>query len=180
MLFHSPGRWVALGLIAGPLAFSLPAPVAETQKFRRDPREIRLERFFAAKDAPAQKLAKEFVLAADRHGLDWRLLPSIAFVESTGGKAYKNNNMFGWQNGDHRFQSISHSIDHIAERLANSHYYRNKSLDQMLYTYNPVPGYRERVKTVMEQLGPARATRPVRLGKSSAQPPARRGQGWQS
>ncbi|MDX2268682.1 MAG: hypothetical protein NW208_11295 [Bryobacter sp.] len=167
MLSKFPGRWAALGLIAGPLAFSLPAPTADMSKLRRDPREIRLERFFAEKDAPAQALAKEFILAADRYGLDWRLLPSIAFVESTGGKAYKNNNMFGWQNGDHRFRSIHSSIYHIAERLANSHYYKGKNLDRVLYTYNPIEGYRERVKAVMQQLGPSRPTKPVRLATTA-------------
>jgi hypothetical protein len=145
---------------------------------RRDPRELRLERYFADKDAPAQSYARDFIRAADRHNLDWRLLPSIAFVESTGGKAYKNNNMFGWANGDIRFRSVRDSIHIIAERLANSHYYKNKNLDGILYTYNPIPGYRERVKEVMEDLGPARASRPIRLAESRYSQPSRRGQGW--
>jgi hypothetical protein len=168
-----------LGLVAGPLAVHMPAPTADFSHLRKDPRELRLERYFESKNSPAKAFARDFVRAADQHNLDWRLLPSLAFVESGGGKAFKNNNMFGWQNGDHRFRSVKDSIHRVAERLANSHYYRDKDLDQLLYTYNPIPGYTERVRWVMEDLGPARATRPVRLGASShLSQPSRRGEGW--
>jgi hypothetical protein len=43
----------------------------------------------------------------------------------------------------------------VAERLANSDYYRGKSIDQILLTYNPRPQYRTKVKAVMQEIGPA-------------------------
>jgi hypothetical protein len=156
----------------------MPAPTADFSHLRRDPRELRLERYFAEKNSPAQSYARDFVKAADRYDLDWRLLPSLAFIESGGGKAYKNNNIFGWNNGDTRFRSVKDSIHIIAERLANSHYYKDKNLDAMLWTYNPIPGYRDRVKFVMQDLGPEKATRPVRLSASGLAQPTKRGQGW--
>jgi hypothetical protein len=144
-----------VGLIAGPFVASSPIPNAEQMAEPRDPRLVRLEHYFSEKQCPVKPLAKVFMDASDRHNLDWRLLPSIAFIESGGGKEYKNNNIFGWKNGVHRFRSVRHGIETVAERLANSHYYKGKKLDDVLYTYNPIQGYRERVKFVMEDLGPA-------------------------
>ena len=164
MNFGPSSRMLAIvGIMAGPFVASSPAPTGDEAAGKRDPRLVRLERFFEEQQCPVKQLAEEFVAAADRNNLDWRLLPSIAFIESGGGKEFHNNNIFGWNNGDHRFGSVKESIHTVAERLANSHHYRNKPLDRVLYTYNPVPGYRERVKYVMDGLGPARATRPIQL-----------------
>lgn len=165
MSFGTSSRMLAIvGIMAGPFVVTSPTTTVGAQAAeKQDPRLVRLERFFEEKQCPVRPLAKDFVAAADRHNLDWRLLPSIAFIESSGGKAYHNNNIFGWSNGDHRFVSIKESIHTIAERLANSHYYRNKPLDKILTTYNPVPGYRKRVRDVMDDLGPARPTRPLQL-----------------
>ncbi|MCC6392011.1 MAG: hypothetical protein IT167_15535 [Bryobacterales bacterium] len=123
---------------------------------RIDPRLAQLRDFFDRHQSPASQLASTFLRAADQHRLDWRLLPSIAFVESSGGKAYRANNILGWGNGDIGFHSIENGIHTVAERLANSSYYRGKSVEEKLRTYNPVPGYSERVKAVMNQLSPVR------------------------
>ena len=119
-----------------------------------DPRLESLDRYFSARKCPVRHLAKDFLVAADRHGLDWRLLPSLSVIESSGGKVYRNNNIFGWANGDKRFVSVQAGIHIVAGELANSHYYRGKSLDQKLRTYNRRPLYSKRVKSVMAQIGP--------------------------
>jgi hypothetical protein len=121
----------------------------------QDERLVRLQSFFQEYDCPVLHLSGTFIRAADRHGIDWRLLPAIAFIESTGGKDYRNNNILGWGNGDIRFRTISEGIRTVAERLANSDYYRGKTIDQILYTYNPRPQYRVKVKAVMQEIGPA-------------------------
>ena len=168
MNFGPSSRMLAIvGIMAGPFVASSPAPVGDEAAEKRDPRLVRLERFFEEKQCPVKQLAEEFVSAADRNHLDWRLLPSLAFIESGGGRVFHNNNIFGWKNGDHHFASVKESIHTVADRLANSNFYRNKPLDQVLFTYNPVPGYTERVKDVMADLGPVRATRPVQLVASS-------------
>ncbi len=164
MNFGPSSRLLAIvGIMAGPFVATSPAPAGDEAAGKQDPRLVRLEKYFEEKQCPVKPLARDFVAAADRHNLDWRLLPSIAFVESSGGKTFHNNNIFGWSNGDHRFVSVKESIHTVAERLANSHYYRNKPIDKILTTYNPVPGYRERVRDVMNDLGPARPTRPLQL-----------------
>lgn len=119
---------------------------------QHDARFRRIKAFFKKHNCPAEKYAADFVLAADRNNLDWRLLPSISFLESSGGKNYRNNNMFGWANADQPFPSIRASIWHIAERLANAPVYKGKSLEQKIYHYNQRPIYKLTLKRVMRRI----------------------------
>ena len=128
---------------------------AEMTAVPTDPRLLRIKQYFLERDCPAYAYAADFVVAADQHNLDWRLLPSLSMVESSGGKATQNNNMFGWDNCNVRFQSTREGIYKVAARLGRSTLYRNKHVDEMLKTYNPRSEYKDRVKLVMSQLGPA-------------------------
>lgn len=123
-------------------------------EIKSDSRLVRLQQFLEEKDCPIQHLAPDFIQAADDHQLDWRLLPGISFVESSGGKYKKNNNIFGWNNGDRRFPTVRHGIYTVAARLSTSKQYRHKSTDRILATYNPRPEYRKRVREVMAEIGP--------------------------
>ena len=119
-----------------------------------DLRLLRIQQYFVERDCPAHVYARDFVLASDWHGLDWRLLPSLSMVESGGGKEIYNNNMFGWANAQVRFESPRAGIYKVAARLRQSKLYKNKNLEQVLWTYNPKPDYVNKVKMVMKQLGP--------------------------
>jgi hypothetical protein len=99
-----------------------------------------------------ERYAADLVAAADQNHLDWRLLPSLALVESSGGKVFVNNNVFGWDSCRQKFPSIQAGIHAVAERLANSPYYRGKSLEGKLRAYNQNPHYVATVKKVMSQL----------------------------
>lgn len=123
------------------------------EPMKNDPRLPILENFFAARHCPVRALAQEFLLAADENGLDWRLLPSISFVESGGGKIARNNNIFGWGSGHHRFSSIRESIHTIAAKLAHSKLYRDKDTDRILSTYNTRRRWADRVRSVMRSIG---------------------------
>jgi hypothetical protein len=120
----------------------------------------RLVEFFDAFGSPVRELAPEFLAAADRHALDWRLLPSICVIESSGGKNYSKNNIFGWGSATRGFASIRGSIDWVASRLAHSKLYQGKDLDEILATYNPRPGYPARVKSVMRLVAPDQGLAP--------------------
>jgi hypothetical protein len=128
----------------------IPAP-----EHHGDPRLDSLQRFFAKGECPVGDLSQEFLAAADDHDLDWRLLPSISFIESTGGKAARGNNIFGWDNGLARFASVRAGIHVVAYRLATSELYRDKDLDGILMTYNPGADYAGKVKSVMRHIAPA-------------------------
>ena len=156
---------VLLAIVLPPVAniaaqpkFICPVSMSMERKYAKDPRLALLQKFFSDKECPVKDLAVDFLVSADRNGLDWRLLPSIAFVESTGGKAYQNNNIFGWDNGDIRFPSIKDGIHSVGEELANSRFYKGKTLDQKLHTYNRFPHYPGTVKSVMAQIGPPPAS----------------------
>lgn len=140
-----------------------------------DPRLPLVVEFFRTAQSPAAALAEDFLSAADRNRLDWRLLPSICYVETSGGKRAANNNLFGWESGRQRFTSTRAGIHAVARRLAISNLYKEKDLRSKLQTYNPRPRYATRVETVMRRLGPADpyALRPevARPGYSSMRTP---------
>ena len=149
---------VFAGLFVVPAAVSVRQGVAgDTQKVivdQYDPRLARLQQFFAERACPLGEVASEFLVAADRNDLDWRLLPSISIVESSGGKDFRNNNVFGWDSCRESFPSVEAGIHFVASRLANSKLYKDKDLDGKLSTYNPLPDYPHRVRAVMQTLEP--------------------------
>ena len=108
--------------------------------------------FFERTGCPARDYSQVFLDAADESHLDWRLLPSIAFVESTGGKAAPHNNIFGWDNGRSRFSSPTAAIWGVAHQLGQSRLYRHRSLNRLLALYNHDPAYAAKVKKVMQQM----------------------------
>jgi len=117
-------------------------------------REAILSRFFRESHCPVESYAAAFIMEADAHHLDWRLLPSLAFIESGGGQKNHRNNIFGWDNGSRRFSSATEAIHHVARALAESRPYRGKDLAGILAAYNPSPGYRRVVTAVMERISP--------------------------
>jgi hypothetical protein len=144
---------VFAGLLAAPAVTGLEPK--QTPVFHQDPRIPALKAFFEKYDCPVSDLAREFLMAADKNDLDWRLLPSISLIESGGGKAMANNNLLGWGSSSLSFPSVRVAIQTVASRLANSKLYKDKDLDGILYTYNPRPEYSYKVKAVMSKLGSA-------------------------
>jgi hypothetical protein len=115
-----------------------------------------LRKFFVTLHCPLAAVAEVFVAEADSHNLDWRLLPSLAVIESGGGKASHGNNIFGWNNGHASFPTLGAAIHQVARTLADGSAYKNKNLLALLRTYNPVQGYAEKVQQMMRQISPAR------------------------
>ena len=151
----APGIVLFAGLASLPLVNSPQLALrAPSPHFRLDPRLETLRRFFEHSDCPAIEYAHVFLEAADDYDLDWRLLPSISFIESTGGKNAANNNLFGWDGGRAEFLTPAAGIHTVAYRLTHSERYREKSLDQKLAIYNPDAGYAGKVKSVMRRIAP--------------------------
>lgn len=136
-----------------------PAPISWVQSaptvspdIRDDPRLTALRSFFAKADCPALPYSPVFLEAADYYGLDWRLLPSISWVESTGGKFAPYNNLFGWDSGRAHFDTPVQAIHQVGYHLSHSSHYRRKSLDGLLASYNPSADYAAKVKSVMRRI----------------------------
>src|SRR5947209_18523165 len=123
VLSESPKRLIlGLGLMVLPVSagfmtssepIRLPPALPKLSSNARKPADPRIERlrtFFSRLHCPVSNLADEFVQAADENHLDWRLLPSISVIESGGRKAYRNNHIFGWANGNQPFDSIRSGV----------------------------------------------------------------------
>lgn len=118
-----------------------------------DPRLLKLRQYFEQYDCPLSRMSETFLEVADTHGLDWRLLPSISMIESSGGKYFKNNNVFGWDNCRYRFTSIEQSIHQVGKSLARSETYRGRDLNSLLRIYNPArPEYPRVIRLVMQEI----------------------------
>jgi Mannosyl-glycoprotein endo-beta-N-acetylglucosaminidase len=152
-------RILASGMVMLAGMVSLPSGISPTQTptqpspdYRNDPRLTSLNRFFHRSECPAEKYSAVFLEAADNYELDWRLLPSLSFVETTGGKSARNNNFFGWDSGRAQFPSPSAAIHAVGYRLRYSSLYINKKLDKLLAVYNPNAEYGQKVKSVMRRI----------------------------
>lgn len=146
-----------LALWAGLIAVSTapgPCQNATQSIYDHDPRLGRLIQFFDELNCPAKAFARDFLVAADKNDLDWRLLPSISVVESGGGKAALRNNMFGWNSARTGFRSTREGIYIVAGRLHDSKLYKGKELNAVLATYNHSAEWARLVKSVMRQAGP--------------------------
>jgi len=145
---------VFASLLAAPGVTAIePCLLADNPAFNQDPRQIRIKKFFERNGCPLSKLSADFVHEADANDLDWRLLPSITFVESSGGKYYQNNNVFGWNSCRTRFKSVRAGLHLVASTLGNSTLYRDKDTEDILRTYNSSPEYVGRVTSIMRILG---------------------------
>jgi len=151
--FFPPGVIAFLGVL-GIAAGSVQVEQAVVKVRKQDPREVFLRKFLKDKGCPAQDFAEVFVAEADRHGLDWRLLPSLAFVESGGGKTSKGNNIFGWDNGRSSYISVHQAIHEVASSLSEARAYQGRSLLGKLASYNQSVDYAPMVLDVMRQIYP--------------------------
>ena len=127
-------------------------------------RAQKIDAFYIAKgDLPLAGYGLAMVQAADEYGVDWRLVAAIGFIESTGGKfACKgaSYSAFGWGSCKINFSSYEESIDVITKNLGGhnpntARYYKDKTLGQIIDTYNPPyvrPNYKKLVTKTMDQI----------------------------
>lgn len=99
-----------------------------------------------------EQLAPAFVLAADLNGLDYRLLPTLAVLESGCGRNARNHNLFGWANGRKPFSSFEHAIHYVAQRLRLAPHYAGKTTLEKLRAYNRRGAYRAKVLRMMDTM----------------------------
>ena len=115
-----------------------------------------LSRFFKYYHCPdiAYQLINDFLYAADKNNLDYRIIPAVFLQESSCGKHYPEdtNNVLGWESARKTFATIPECIGFVAERFANGRYYQGKSLIQKLLAYNPNPAYGPKILKLMAEI----------------------------
>lgn len=106
-----------------------------------DERANILSQYLRSKGSPLVQHVPYFISAADRHGLDWRLLPAISGIETSFGKAGTGAaGPFGYGSAKN-WGSTERAIDVAARGLADPKgYYRNaRTIDQIAPIWAP-PG----------------------------------------
>jgi hypothetical protein len=156
--YGAKGFLVAVGVVAIPLSLQIHEHGTATPETRKvpvppaDPRVAKLQGFFHKLDCPVASMAQDFVRVADENHLDWRLLPSIAVVESGGGKAYRHNNIFGWNQGHQAFSSIRSGLEVVGYKLGRSPLYSQRDSLGKLRIYNENQDYAHSVITLMDRI----------------------------
>ncbi|MCL5411337.1 MAG: hypothetical protein M1150_01160 [Patescibacteria group bacterium] len=110
-----------------------------------DARPVLVDRFLKAYGSPMQGLGKTFVEVADKNGLDYRLIPAIAFQESNLGKKIPKGsyNAWGWaiytgKNSGANFGSWEEAIEKIGQGIKKDYIDKGlKTSKQIMSKYTP-------------------------------------------
>lgn len=108
-----------------------------------DSRKDTISQFFARYNSPLEPFAPEIIQAADRYGIDYRLVPSIAMQESNLCLKIIADSYNCWGFGIYgskvtRFQNYPEAIDTVTKTLAKE--YKNKGLttpSEIMKKYTP-------------------------------------------
>lgn len=131
-------------------------PLHKVEAREFDPRAKILSDYFDSYNSPLQYQAQDFVDAADKYSLDWKLVPAISGVESTFGKASYGFNAWGWGvYGDQalNFRSWKDGIYTVTEGLKQN--YVDKGLTdpyKMNRAYAASPSWGWKVNFFMKDL----------------------------
>lgn len=120
----------------------------------------KIDAYFGKYDLPLEGYGMKFVIEAEKNNLDWRLLPSIAMAESTGGKFGCHNNPFGWGSCKIKFESYDQAIEVVAWNLGGNNpntarHYAGKTTSQIIDMYNPpyiVATYNSKIHMIMGKI----------------------------
>lgn len=95
----------------------------------------RVKELYARWNAPMAEHAEYIVDVSHEFGIDWRLIPAISIVESSGGRyCFKPYNAFGW--GRMGFSGFEESIYTVTKGIAHS--YQTDNPHAIAPRYNPV------------------------------------------
>jgi hypothetical protein len=142
---------------ANPTATIAPTPAlqATITSVQADDRILKLQAYLESKNSPLANYAVDFVTAADKYGLDWRLLPAIAGDESGFAKAYVRNsyNAWGWGGGWIYLGSWPNAIEVISKALRENYLNRGATtVPQIARIYAADPYWAGKVLWYMNQI----------------------------
>lgn len=122
----------------------------ELNKIKEDQLKAqKIEMFFRVNrgNAPLAEYSNKFVEIANKYGLDYRLLPAIATVESSGGKSnFRSYNAWGW--GSKGFSSFEEGIEVVGRGLKTGYIDKGRdTVEEIAPVYCP-PNYKNWARSV--------------------------------
>ena len=131
-------------------------------------RAAKIDEFFTERgNLPMVGYGLRMVTDADQYGIDWKIVPAIAYNESTAGlhacrgkDGSQTYNAFGYGGCTIKFKSYNQAIDTVSADIAGqipstSKYFANKSLGEIIDNYNPPaanPAYHKLVLWTMNKI----------------------------
>lgn len=127
-----------------------------------------IDNYYKTRNMPLYGYGRKMVEEAEKNDLDWRLIPAISVIETTGGRNLCKSlprdlkyNPFGWGSCKIGFKSFDEAIEKIALNLGGNnpktaHHYDGKTTLEIINKYNPpsiVPDYSKKIFKVMNTLG---------------------------
>lgn len=139
------------------------ASIKSPEQQLREERAAKIDAYYAKYDMPLEGYGMKMVLEAEKHDIDWRMIPAISIRESTGGKfACKNATFsaFGFGSCKINFKSYDQAIEILAKNLGGNNpntasFYDGKTNRQILQAYNPpsvIPKYADEVMAIMDKI----------------------------
>lgn len=133
-------------------------PVPESAVFaihKEDLRVKALENVFDRYNSPLKPYAANFIDAADKYDVDWRLLPAIAGLESSFGKRQLSGsyNSYGWGGGRIYFESVEDGIDVVLTGLKTRYMNRGATtVETIAPIYSESSTWAPRIRLFMNQI----------------------------
>lgn len=110
--------------------------------------------YLSRRNSPLAQYAEEIVKAATQYGIDYRLVPAISIIESSGGiHTFRTYNAWGW--GKRNFSSWEEGIWEVSKGLGN-YYAKGLTTPQKISVYYCPPSASEwarKVSYVMREIG---------------------------
>lgn len=122
-----------------------------TSTFNKKVEEVR--NFMEKRNAPLKANAEDFVRAAEIYKIDYRLLPAISIVESSGGRRlFRQYNPFGW--GKSGYPSFKAAIYDVSRGMSRYYAAGLKTPSAIGKRYNPVTPkqWASKVQGLMNQM----------------------------
>lgn len=124
-------------------------------------RAHKIDTFFTVRgNLPMAGQGINFVKAADKYNVDWRLAAAFAYNESTAGlhecrgkDGSRTYNAFGYRGCNSKFNDYEHAIDTVTRNIAGeiastAKYYKDKTTEEKIDAYNP-PQYNAKYKSLV-------------------------------
>ena len=136
---------------------------ADLLKEKESEEAAKIDAYFTQNGMPLAGYGMKMVTEADKHGIDWRLIPAIAIRESSGGLHQCKSvtySPFGFGSCKISFKSYNDAIEVLATNLGGDNpntakHYDGKTTMQILKTYNPpsvVEHYADQVLALMDKI----------------------------